>query len=331
MPLPANHKELDIQYKFLEFYPGNAKTPLKRARRRGLVASLSHFGLITRLIVWEIPEKPGYYYVLNGNKRLELVREMIVAKCNAQGMRPAKIDAEVAETWVPCQLADLSPDDAKLLVTTYDRNMAAFDETIQAQRVAELRQSHSEAIRLGLERMARPPKLVVEPGAVTAMGASQDALKAAIAAAGRASQPTTTVPYSGPEWADFDAAPAAAEPPIVDNAAPPSSFLPACSLPARREATAFISSPASAAAVATAVGLSDAPVPLVFTVSPEGYSEIQHNILRCKTKAWREKKIRDALKVLDRDLSDDQCREIVVETALRVLNAHINNEARVQN
>jgi ParB-like chromosome segregation protein Spo0J len=90
--------------------PWNPKTPIYGVYRRGLETSLDHFGLRDDLKVWPNPEQPGRYFVLDGNQRLDLLREKgtVTVECRV--------------------LADLDDEDAKLFTAAFDRNHSVFDE-----------------------------------------------------------------------------------------------------------------------------------------------------------------------------------------------------------
>lgn len=120
---------------------GNPKIKITGVYREGLAASLDHFGFRDTLKVWPDPRHPGRYINLDGNQRLELLKESGV------------------ET-VECRiLDDLSPDDAKLFNATFNRNHSRHDEA----RLADIAESLKGASANLVKTLLRPQAVLVRP------------------------------------------------------------------------------------------------------------------------------------------------------------------------
>jgi ParB-like chromosome segregation protein Spo0J len=127
----------------LENAPWNPKSAIAREYRKGLIGSLDHFGVRDDLKVWPSPDHSGRYIVLDGNQRLDLLRESGVAE-------------------VECRvLADLDDDDARLFTASFDRNVARYDEAKLAALAGELKAKGAELVSM----MLRPDAAIVGPPA----------------------------------------------------------------------------------------------------------------------------------------------------------------------
>lgn len=194
--------------------PWNPKTPISGRYRQGLESSLDHFGVRDDLKVWERPDAPGRFYVLDGNQRLDLLKERQLQE-------------------VECRiLAELDEENARLFTAAYDRNHAAYDEAKLAALADGLKATSADLVA----RMLRPDRPLVTP------------------------------------------------PPERE------SFRP--------------DAPPELAAV----------IPLIFSVTREGYDQIRATILKARSRLVREKRLKDVLEALSEREADD----VVVELALRI-------------
>lgn len=69
--------EIVIPLHALDQAPWNPKTPLHGVYRKGLTGSLDTFRFRDRLKVWPNPKSKGRYFVLDGNQRIDVIREMV--------------------------------------------------------------------------------------------------------------------------------------------------------------------------------------------------------------------------------------------------------------
>ncbi len=91
--------EVDIPLHALDQAPWNPKPAISGPYRRGLIGSLAEFSLRARLIVWPVPRSSGRYYTIDGNQRLDVVREMAedhLASHEAARRLTADLHAETA-------------------------------------------------------------------------------------------------------------------------------------------------------------------------------------------------------------------------------------------
>lgn len=122
--------------------PWNPKQPIHGQYKTGLETSLDYFGLRDTLKVWEDPENPGKYFVLDGNQRLGVLK--------ASGLE--SVECRVLE--------DLDADEAKLFTASFDRNTARYDESKLADLADSLRSKGDELIAKLLRAdvaMVKPP------------------------------------------------------------------------------------------------------------------------------------------------------------------------------
>ena len=69
--------EIEVPFHALEQAPWNPKKPIHGVYRRGLAGSLAQWSMRDRLKVWPHPRDRGRYVALDGNQRLDVLREMI--------------------------------------------------------------------------------------------------------------------------------------------------------------------------------------------------------------------------------------------------------------
>lgn len=183
-------KETELPISCLEPCPFNPKKPIHGAYRAGLSASLGYFGIRDRLKVWPWPKRKNVYMVINGNQRLDVIKEeklleIFAAKLELADAKPSEIKRlileeehaalvekcrkEVFSARVPVQIVSmLTPDvpfdeeEVKMFVSTYDRNHATYDELLQAKLAEELAASSARDQKL-IARMLRPEKSTVVP------------------------------------------------------------------------------------------------------------------------------------------------------------------------
>lgn len=194
--------------------PWNPKYRIAGPARDGLKASLDHFGVRDDLKVWPNPESPGRYIALDGNQRLDVLKEGGTAS-------------------VECRiLADLDDEDAKLFTASFDRNKAYYHENKLGVLAASLSRT-PEPLKLALLRL-----------------------------------PAVNLPASEP----------------------------------KPEGESRLGDPIQAT------------VPMLFSLTREGFEEVRAGILKCKAKLKREERLREALGALDSREIDD----LTVELALRI-------------
>lgn len=116
--------------------PWNPKYRIAGEARDGLKSSLDHFGVRDDLKVWPNPDEPGRYFALDGNQRLDVLREA------GHGSVECRI------------LDDLDGEDARLFTAAFDRNRAFYDEVKLHALAKGLRAP--EPLKL---RMLRLPKV----------------------------------------------------------------------------------------------------------------------------------------------------------------------------
>ena len=127
-----------VSIDLLDPAPWNPKHSIEGENREGLAASLDHFGVRDDLKVWPNPDSPGRFIVLNGNQRLDILR---------QSGKQLTIECRI--------LDDLDEDDARLFTASFDRNRAMYD----FRKLGELSESikgKSAALR---ERLLWLPKV----------------------------------------------------------------------------------------------------------------------------------------------------------------------------
>jgi hypothetical protein len=310
-------KEVDIPLSLIDPAPWNAKTPISGIYRRGLKASLDHFGMRDRLKVVPHPTRKGRYYCANGNQRIDVITEHFLDEkirahfkladdCPESIFKQTKDDPDNQNAIdklkkslitfpVPCQVmthldADtpLSMADAKLFTVTFDRNPSKVDEVkqadvyreIRAEQIAKLSEDSRKAFDARLKAMVRPELPVVEPK-TQSIQTNGDQHSFEFSAPGDF-KPTELEPW-GPN------------PPNSSNSN------------ASEHAIRFI--------------------PMVFSLSEEGYKAISESVLRSKSRVFRENTLKRALTKLEQitDLStfDDDIDSIIVETALLLIDKRI--------
>lgn len=152
-PEPAVDAREMIPLGRLKTAPWNPKRPIQGEFRRGLHDSLETFGVRDDLKVWPDPAEPGTYFVINGNQRLDLLRER---------------GADSAECRI---LADLDEPKARLFTAAFDRNHAQYDDgklALEAQWLAAQDDADAELIRRMLRPEAAPAVELDEPTASVA-------------------------------------------------------------------------------------------------------------------------------------------------------------------
>lgn len=320
----ALDRETDLPLGRLVPCPFNPKAPVSGAYRRGLEGSIDHFGLRDRLHVWRDPSQPSHYMVLDGNQRLAAVSDMILdslarahfqldpdvpaVKLAALMEDPAhtkaiqKLRAQSLKTPVPVQILEkfdattpFTLAHAKAFVAIWNRNHAKYDEIKQADLYREVRAellaraSQSTDIQRSilesrLKTMFRP-ELPLTPPASSAGGAS-------VSPGGAPSTPPQAFTFAEP--GTFT--PTAAEP-----WGPPPPSTPA---EAPRARASFI--------------------PLVFSLTEDGYNAITQGVLRSKARAFKESRLIDALSrlqtLMDSAEYEKAVESAVVEVALTIFN-----------
>lgn len=211
--MPAADRREIIPLDRIDPAPWNPKHRIAGEARDGLKASLEHFGVRDDLKVWPDPNNPDRYIALDGNQRLDVLKESGAAE-------------------VECRvLADLDDEDARLFTAAFDRNRAFYDET----KLAELAREAKAAGAVLVARLLRLSKVNLPE------------------------------PECGPE-------------------------------------------------VAAEALESTAQVPLLFSLTREGYDEVKGSLLRSKQRLIRERRLREAFAAFEASEIDD----LVAETVLRL-------------
>jgi hypothetical protein len=310
--------ETDIPLSLIDEAEFNPKSEIGEVYKRGLVGSLQYFTNRDRLKVWPDPDKKGRFVTLNGNKRLRIFMQQALDEADIKireyfklepseditslksnpkhGKIISKITREcIAAERIPCQIMNtidgvnpFTKADAIQFVSTYDRNMAKFDEIKQADNYRQLIQerisddSTRKSVESRIKTMMRPELPINTPKTSQSNGSS-DQSAFTFAAPGEFT-PTSEEPW-GPT-------PPATQ--VVTTAQPVTQL-----------------------------------VPMVFSLTPEGYVKITESILRSKARLFREFTLKDKLETLERLTEGDidgHIDSIVVETALSIVNHHIKVE-----
>lgn len=316
-------QEKNIPFGCLVPCPFNPKPTISGVYRAGLASSLGVFGLRDRLKVWPVPGGKNAYMVLNGNQRLDVLREtemrrLFIEKCgveNIQDMKQLEVDGlmespdfggvvrecrkALHSLPIPCQVitrldadSPFTEDDAKLFVASWDRNRATYDEVGLSALAEALRESRGDKL---VSRLLRPERVIAPPPP------RSEALDAATAPA-PAAKPDAPPPGEPDEDEDehshLDVDNPWGPPPPVEG------------VPARESAP-------------------EALVPLTFSVTRDGYHHITSTILKINARLYRERKLREALDRLLSLLPEGAGRpdDVVVETALMILEANISVES----
>jgi hypothetical protein len=299
-------RETEVPFGSLCKYWANPKTDLRKQDTEGIEASIETFGVRDRLKVWPHPRIKNQYVVLNGNKRIDILRSMIEADLGLKDARNAQeaetIHAKILAQLIPVQIMNMTEEQAEIFVGTWDRHRATHKEI----DIIELFKKHqNSSVKDKIQKLLSPKLSAIEPpdkeGPPTAGGADADARQGGEA---------------GDNVVDVDPD---AENPWGDAPADTSTHdLPPAQLP-------------SAAGAQEALGFggddSNLFIPIMFSISKEINKVLQKTILKCKARVWQQQKLLQALELLSRKLDGEPLKseDMIVEIALRVLYLHTQN------
>jgi hypothetical protein len=314
--------ETDVPFGLLDMAVWNPKAVISGTYRTGLKSSLDWLGIRERLKVFPNPSKKGRYIVINGNQRLDLIAEHLL---NIKIKEHFKIEESISDSafrklkeaednqktieklrkslptyMVPCQIitqldenTKFTLDDAKQFSLVWDRNAAKTDEVKQAD-------VYREVIKNRLSTLADDKRKEFEAR-----------IKAMVRPELPVVQPAKKSTSEQPQSFEF---------------AEPGSFQPT-------EENPWGPTPPEPSAVASrsvaTARQAEQLIPLVLSLTQSGYESITDSILRSKSRLFREHTLKTALESLEKLLPEDldaQIDSIVVETALSIVNKHIEIE-----
>jgi hypothetical protein len=312
-------KETQLPLSLLDRSPYNPKRPIYNEYRRGLKASLDYFTPCDRLKVWPNPQHPGRYYVLNGNQRLDLLiereEERLIAESfglevdpdlgqpNPKSLKKLRSDptnesklkeiqAQALQVMVDVQIMDRLDSEDAKLFTLTWDRNKAVYDEVRQSNLAD--EIRSKQRRL-VDLMARPERSIVPPSRPKPLG---DPLGAA------------PQPQPDPE-------------PFTPTKEKPWGDPPADARPPKGGEEGDHSSPRS---------VPPSLIPLMLSLTPEGYREISEGVLRSKARLFREKRVQSAvehlLNLCGESGGPDTLDSVVVEIALRVLHVHVEVKER---
>jgi hypothetical protein len=315
-------KEVDVPIGLIDPAPWNPKVDISGVYERGLGESIYEFGVRDRMKIWPNPKLLGRFICLNGNQRIGLIKRELLNQqlklalkldenCSEPDFEAAKADPKNAAKvrkverdipkWpVPVQIMSkldkdtpLSENDAKLFTLSFDRNHARYDDV-------KLSEGFREVLAERLRVQGETTRKIIE-----------SKMKAMV---------RPELPFNPPKQAD----PAAQS---NFQFAEPGEFQPTEAEPWGP------SPPESSATPAPATDKSGKPIeqliPMVFSITVDGYKEINDLIMRSKSRVFREHKLKSALEKLSKltpDNFSDKLDSIIVELALLLTNKHIEAE-----
>jgi hypothetical protein len=314
--------ETDVPLGQLDAAPWNPKAVISGSYRTGLKSSLEWLGVRERLKLFPNPKNKGRFYVINGNQRLDIIYEHIlnlkikehfsldhsisdsafrkIKESEDNQSVIAKLRKSLPVHMVPCQIitqldenTKFTLDDAKQFSLVWDRNAAKTDEVKQADVYREVIKNRLSTIAEDKQKEFESrikamvrPELPVVQPAKKAMSEQSGSFEFA--------DPGTFQPTEEQPWGPTPPEPAKS----------------------------------SSGSVATQKQ-SEQLIPLVLSLTQSGYENITDSILRSKSRLFREYTLKTALESLEKLLPDDldaQIDSIVVETALSIVDKHIEIE-----
>ena len=318
---PTEDYRIHVPLHALDAAPWNPKDKIHGQYRKSLTKSLETFSIRDDLKVWENPRNRGRYFVLNGNQRLDILCEHSLRKQesveleriekelgigsidreNAAEIKKIKTKAvEIYEAdealksqvrsrsmneSVECRvLVNLDPDEAKLFTATFDRNHANFNESKLADLAEEI-EARRKATQETIKLLLRPNRPFISPLALP-MG-------------------TLNRTQAEKDKAEFEAK-------VSTAAANVSADKPWGDPPPPPPATIGLQVPKS--------GPPPQLIPVMFSLTPEGYERLTTGIIKSKSRAFRESQLLLAIERLAEFDPDEPTDDVVVEIALRVIN-----------
>ena len=315
-------QEIDIPYSLIDPAEWNPKTPVHGVYRTGLRDSLNWFGIRSRLKVTPHFETKGRYISIDGNQRLDVIGEHLL---NMKIRDYFKLEDSISDTtfrklvddpqntvviaklrkslpkcMIPCQVitkldehTKFSKSDAKLFAATFNRNAARYDEIKQADIYREIVNERIVGQAADRQRIIESHiKSMVRPELPIVQPVNPAINTTESQKSFQFDQPGKFTPTESQPWGR--------EPPAPDT----------------------ISTQASSSAAQF--------IPLVFSLTREGYAEITDSILRSKSRIFRENRLKEALEKLEKfnpgDL-DSKIDAIIAETALLTIDKHIEKES----
>jgi hypothetical protein len=316
--------EIDIPYALIDPAPWNPKTTIHGSYRRGLKASLDYLGIRDRLKLIPNSKRKGRYISIDGNQRLDVIGEhylnilikehfKIPDDCSDAQFQKVmsseenqktieKLKKKLPSILVPCQVMTrlnndqaFTESDAKLLSLTWDRNTAKVDEVKQADLYREVVAEQIKSVSDANKKAFEiQRKLMVRPELPVVQPSSKP----------------STQPQESFKFAE------------------PGTFTPTESEPWGP------TPPNGSQSVTQAQTQQIQLVPLVFSLTPDGYEKVTDSILRSKARIFRENVLKQALEVLESLLPidlDQQIDSIIAEVALSITNKHKEIQERIQN
>jgi len=253
----------------------NPKDDLYGVYKRGLEESIDYFGLRDRLKVWPSPQAKGRFVCLNGNKRLPiLLYELLVEQIRSSFNLESDVSLETIEeirtdsknekkiksilkqskTWkVPCQIMSMLDENHPFTKSDAELFVSMYDRN--HARFNEVKQAE-----LYRQIVLKKTQSVAED--------ARKRLEARIKAMVRPELPTVVPQVKQPEQEQF-------------QFQAPGEFTPTESEPWGPNP------PSSGAGAAQREQVQSQFIPLVFSISPEGYEKITESILKSKSRVFR--------------------------------------------
>jgi hypothetical protein len=320
----ALDKEVEIPLSLIDVAPFNPKQVIHGVYRKGLQSSIEYFGLRDRLKVWPNPSRKGRFMILDGNQRKDVIEEHIlnlkikahfkladdcpeavfdrVKSDESNKSAIDKLRKSLATFQVPCQVITkldnetvLTSADAKLFSLTFNRNHAKYDEVKQADIYREIRAEQiahiSESSRKAFD--VRLKAMVRPELPVVSPKPVESSNNVNDQHSFQFADPGAFVPTAEQPWGPV--------PPAQSNRG----------------------------SVGGSQSVANQFVPMVFSLTAEGYREITSTCLRSRSRVFREHTLKRALEKLEKvaNLSrfDDDIDSIIVETALLLIDKRIDS------
>lgn len=317
-------KEIDIPLSLIDPAPWQPKEVISGIYRRGLNESLDYFGIRDRLKLCPHPKLKGRYILLDGHQRIDVISEHILnlkirehfalddstsdaafsrVKQSPDNQKEIdKLRRTLPVTMIPCQVISqlnfhesLSITDAKLFTLTFNRNQSKHNEV----KTSEV---YREIVTERLKSISEDRRKMIE-GRLKSMVRPELPL---------------VVPPAKPKESDNEHS-SKNQPEF--QFAQPGMFTPTSDEPWGATPPAPVRSSTS----------SHQFVPMVFSLTSEGYKDISNSILRSRSRVFREAKLKQALEKLELICNaqtsslDDAIDSVLVETALLLLNKRIES------
>lgn len=303
--------ETSVPLHTLEDFPGNAKTAIHGVYRKGLQTSLEIFNICDRLKVWPIPGKKNRYYILDGHQRKPLIIQLIENRLLA-----LHFGISLDEYERPILLSDSGKPDTRKLQRLRNENPdvatkihnKAMSEKIDVLVMSRLTPDMARLFNLSFDRNRAIYDEAKVVRSYEQVQIDPDLKKTIIRpeAAFIQPAPAPVTPFTGSQ-----PAPELSQPLIRD----PMSDVP--NDPRWGPPPPLPANPISPKAQL---------IPYTFSLTPEGYKEVNDRTLRATARLYREKQLLQALTELESIITENgksiHLDDITIEIALLTLNRH---------